>query len=146
MPWWSFLTANRERNEDTPDYYLEGLDLARQERFHEALTSLRLALRERPGDVATLEQMAVVYTKMGMTDEAIKMYQRALEKKPRSAGAHYGLAFLYLNRGRSTEAAYHLEEFLAGGPETEGAERHVLHARETLRELRAAADEASLED
>ena len=146
MPWWSFLTANRERGEDTPDYYLEGLDLARQERFHEALTSLRLALRERPGDVATLEQMAVVYTKMGMTDEAIKMYQRALEKNPRSAGAHYGLAFLYLNRGRSIEAAHHLEEFLAGGPDTEGAERHVQHARETLQELRAAADEASLED
>jgi tetratricopeptide (TPR) repeat protein len=146
VPWWSFLTTQRDRNEDTPDYYLEGLDLARQERFHEALTSLRLALRERPGDVATLEQMAVVYTKMGMTDEAIKMYQRALEKNPRSAGAHYGLAFLYLNRGRSAEAAHHLEEFLAGGPDTAGAERHVQHARETLQELRAAPDEASLED
>ena len=103
MPWWSFLTASRARDPGKPDYYQEGLDLAGQERFHEALTSLRLALRERPGDVATLEQMAVVYTRMGMTDEAIKMYQRALEKKPRSAGAHYGIAFLYLNRGRVTE-------------------------------------------
>ena len=146
MPWWSFLTANREREEGTPDYYLEGLDLARQERFHEALTSLRLALRERPGDVATLEQMAVVYTKMGMTDEAIKMYQRALEKMPRSAGAHYGLAFLYLNRGRATEAAHHLEAFLASGPEMPEAERHVAHARATLAALNTESDEAPIED
>ena len=100
MPWWSFLTGAGGREEGRPDYYREGLELALEERYHEALTSLRLALREHPGDVATLEQMAIVYTRMGMTDEAIKMYQRALEKDPDSAGAHYGIAFLYLNRGR----------------------------------------------
>ena len=137
MPWWSFLTASHERDQGKPDYYQEGLDLAGQERFHEALTSLRLALRERPGDVATLEQMAVVYTRMGMTDEAIKMYQRALEKKPLSAGAHYGIAFLYLNRVRDTEAAVHLDAFLRSGAELPGSEKHASHARETLERLRS---------
>jgi len=146
VPWWSFLMASRERDAGKPDYYQEGLDLAGQERFHEALTSLRLALRERPGDVATLEQMAVVYTRMGMTDEAIKMYQRALEKKPRSAGAHYGIAFLYLNRGRATETAFHLEEFLRVGDTIPDSDRHVEHARATLAELQAGADEAPSED
>ena len=146
MPWWSFLMASRERDAGKPDYYQEGLGLAGQERFHEALTSLRLALRERPGDVATLEQMAVVYTRMGMTDEAIKMYQRALEKKPRSAGAHYGIAFLYLNRGRATETAFHLEEFLRVGDTIPDSDRHVEHARATLAELKAGADEAPSED
>lgn len=146
MPWWSILTGSRDRDETKPDYYQEGLDLAGQERYHEALTSLRLALRERPGDVATLEQMAIVYTRMGMTDEAIKMYQRALEKKPRSAGAHYGIAFLYLNRGRSTEAAFHLEEFLRVGETIPDSDRYVAHARATLAELQAGADEATSED
>ncbi len=146
MPWWSILTGNRDRDELKPDYYQEGLDLAGQERYHEALTSLRLALRERPGDVATLEQMAIVYTRMGMTDEAIKMYQRALEKKPRSAGAHYGIAFLYLNRGRSTEAVFHLEEFLRVGEAIPDSDRYVEHARATLAELQAGADEATSED
>ena len=146
MPWWSILTGSRERDDFKPDYYQEGLDLAGQERFHEALTSLRLALRERPGDVATLEQMAIVYTRMGMTDEAIKMYQRALEKKPRSAGAHYGIAFLYLNLGQATETAFHLEEFLRVGEAIPGSDRHVEHARATLAEIRAGADEATLED
>ena len=136
MPWWSFLTGGSGREEDRPDYYREGLELAAEERYHEALTSLRLALRERPGDVATLEQMAIVYTRMGMTDEAIKMYQRALEKDPGSAGAHYGIAFLYLNRGRDTEATVHLEAFLRSGADIPGSEKHASHARETLDRLR----------
>ena len=136
MPWWSFLTGGGGREEGRPDYYREGLELALEERYHEALTSLRLALRERPGDVATLEQMAIVYTRMGMTDEAIKMYQRALEKDPDSAGAHYGIAFLYLNRGRETEAAVHLDAFLRAGADIPGSEKHASHARETLDRLR----------
>ena len=142
MPWWSFLTGGSGREEDRPDYYREGLELAAEERYHEALTSLRLALRERPGDVATLEQMAIVYTRMGMTDEAIKMYQRALEKDPGSAGAHYGIAFLYLNRGRDTEAAVHLEAFLRSGADLPGSEKHASHARETLDRLRQPDVEA----
>jgi len=138
MPWWSFLTGGSGKEESRPDYYREGLELAAEERYHEALTSLRLALRERPGDVATLEQMAIVYTRMGMTDEAIKMYQRALEKDPDSAGAHYGIAFLYLNRGRETEAAIHLDAFMRSGSDIPGSEQHVSHARETLERLREA--------
>ena len=137
MPWWSFLTGASGKEEDRPDYYREGLELAQEERYHEALTSLRLALREHPGDVATLEQMAIVYTRMGMTDEAIKMYQRALEKDPESAGAHYGIAFPYLNRGRDTEAAVHLDAFLRSGAELPGSEKHASHARETLERLRS---------
>jgi tetratricopeptide (TPR) repeat protein len=143
MPWWSFLTGGGGKDEDKPDFYTEGLELAQEERYHEALTSLRLALRERPGDVATLEQMAIVYTRMGMTDEAIKMYQRALEKVPESAGAHYGLAFLYINRGRAGEAADHLEAFLRVGADIPGSEQHVSHARDTLSQLRDAAEDAS---
>jgi tetratricopeptide (TPR) repeat protein len=143
MPWWSFLTAGSGKEENRPDYYREGLELAGEERYHEALTSLRLALRERPGDVATLEQMAIVYTRMGMTDEAIKMYQRALEKDPDSAGAHYGIAFLYLNRGRETEAAIHLDAFLRSGSDIPGSEQHVSHARETLERLRDVPSQES---
>ncbi len=145
MPWWSFLTGTSGRGDLKPDYYAEGLELAAEERYHEALTSLRLALRERPGDVATLEQIAIVYTRMGMTDEAVKMYQRALEKDPDSAGAHYGIAFLYLNQGRKEEAAGHLETFLGSGVDVPGSGKHVLHARETLDQLRGAAGEASPE-
>lgn len=137
MSIWDILTGRQGESDENPDYYAEGLELASQERFHEALTSFRLALRESPTDVATLEQMAIVYTRMGVTDEAVKMYQRALEKDPSSAGAHYGIAFLLLNKGCGDEAVAHLERFLETGGHLPGTGRHVEHARQTLDELRA---------
>ena len=136
MSWWKFWEDREEGGEEAPDYYAEGVDLLRQERYHEALTSFRLALRERPDDAAPLEQMGVVYTRIGMTDEAIKAYRRALEREPDSPAAHYGLGFLLLNRGRDGEAEEHLVAFLERAPGEEAAKKHVRHAEETLSRLR----------
>ena len=136
MPWWKFWEeepAERER----PDYYAEGVALARQQRHHEALTSFRLALRERPEDPAVLEQMAVVYTQIGVTEEAMKLYRRALSLQE-SAAAHYGLAFLLLRRGEADAAERHLRAFLASAPADSEMARHVEHARETLERLERA--------
>lgn len=135
MPWWKFWAKEDARS--APDYYEEGVALAGQERYHEALTSFRLALRERPEDAATLEQMAVIYTHIGLPEEAIKLYRSALEISPRSPSAHYGIAFLLLRRGAEVEAAEHLRRFLALGAGDMGqeTEKHVRHARETLARL-----------
>lgn len=135
MSWWKFWQDEDE--EETPDYYREGVELMRAERYHEALTHFRLAKRERPEDSAPLEQMGVVYQRIGVTDEAIKVYREALERNPNSAGAHYGLGFLLLERGREEEAERHLEAFLDGAPSDREAARHVRHAREKLEELRS---------
>ncbi|MEN8144544.1 MAG: tetratricopeptide repeat protein [Gemmatimonadota bacterium] len=131
----SFLTGTAKGTEEKPDYYEEGLSLARAERFHEALTSLRLSLRERPGDVATLEQMGVVYTRMGMAEEAVKMYQRALEKDHDSPASHYGLGFIFLKRGDEERAERHLDTFLSL-PGVSASADHVQHAKEALVRLR----------
>lgn len=117
------------------DYYREGVDLLNAGRYHEALTSFRLALREDPRDVAIMQQMAIAHTRIGMTDEAIKTYQSVLGRDPKAAGAHYGLAFLLLREGREGEAASHLRLFLEAAPEREEAQRHVEHARITLERL-----------
>lgn len=134
MPWWKFWAPDDRQGGERPDYYEEGLALARKDRYHEALTSFRLALRERPDDPAVLEQMAVMYTRIGVTEEAIKLYRRALDIRS-SAAAHYGLAFLLLKRGEPAEAADHLREFLSHTPHEPEAEPHVRHARETLDRL-----------
>jgi len=141
MSLWKFW--ERDADEQSPDYYAEGVQLARNERYHEALTSFRLALRERPDDVAALEQMAVVYTRIGMTDEAIKTYRRTLQKHPESPGANYGIAYLLLNRGRREEAADHLRTFLEEASDDEETRRHVEHARETLERLASPGEESS---
>lgn len=122
-------------DETVVDYYREGVDLLNAGRYHEALTSFRLALRETPGDVAIMQQIAIAHTRIGMTDEAIRTYQAVIARDPKEAGAHYGLAFLLLREGRRDEGATHLRRFLEEAPEREEAQRHVEHARATLDRL-----------
>jgi Flp pilus assembly protein TadD len=73
MAWWQKLFGSEEASR--VDYYDEGLALLSEGKFHEALTSLRLALKEHPGDPVILQQIAIAYTRIGMTDEAAKTYR-----------------------------------------------------------------------
>lgn len=141
MSWWKNLISG---GSDLPpretDYYQEGTDLLRQEKYHEALTSFQLAMRENPNDTDVLQQIAVTYTHIGMTDEAIRRYRRVLELKPHASGAHYGLAFLLLQRGSIDDGVAHLRAFLAHPPRLAEAQRHIAHARSTLQELTGEDD------
>lgn len=125
-----------------PDYYREGLELLRSGKYHEALTSFRLALRDTPRDVAVLQQIAIAYTRIGMTEEAAKTYRQVLAADPEASGAHYGLAFLLLRVGQRDVAETHLRAFLDLAPAGPDAQRHVAHARETLSELQNEAAES----
>ncbi len=130
------------QEEDAVDYYEEGVGLLAAGKYHEALTSLRLALREAPDDSAVLQQMAIVYTRIGMSDEAMRTYRKVLANDTRAAGAHYGLAFLLLRDGKRDEATQHLRAFLAEPPDGAEAERHIEHAKATLQQLDTGGDAA----
>ena len=103
MPWWNKILGGSKVT-GRVDYYEEGIDLLSEGKYHEALTSFRLALKESPGDTVVLQQIAIAYTRIGMTDEAVKTYRHVLQKEPGSAGAHYGLAYLLLRRGDCARA------------------------------------------
>ena len=133
MAWWNKLFGSERSGR--VDYYDEGLALLGEGKFHEALTSLRLVLKEHPGDPVILQQIAIVYTRIGMTEEAAKTYRHVLRKDAAASGAHYGLAFLLLRAGDREEAAEHLRAFLADPPHGESADQHVMHARSTLTQL-----------
>jgi tetratricopeptide (TPR) repeat protein len=79
--------------------------------------------------------MAIAYTKMGQTDQAIKCYRGALQIEPKLSGAHYGLAFLLLKKEDLRDAAYHLDAFLMDPPHGPEAERWIKHAQATLDSL-----------
>lgn len=117
------------------DYYDEGVDLLNAGKYHEALVSFRLALRDSPSDADVLQQIAITYTRIGMSDEAIRTYRKALAADPHAIGAHYGLAFLLLHAGQREDAAEHLRAFLAEPPDGPEAQRHIDHARRTLAEI-----------
>jgi tetratricopeptide (TPR) repeat protein len=145
MNWWNKLLGGGDVPEKV-DYYEEGLVLLREGRFHDALTSLRLALKESPGDPIVLQQIAITYTRIGLTDEASKTYRHVLQKDPYAAGAHYGLAYLLLRRGEDEEAMRHLEAFLENPPRGPDAGEHVSHARATLAQLRGEGEPGSFFD
>jgi tetratricopeptide (TPR) repeat protein len=138
MSWWSRLLGGKSDGDLKPkrlDYLNEALVLERQGDYDAALTSYRLALRDKPDDYRVLQNMAIAYTKTGRVDEAIRSYRKALDLEPTLSGAHYGLAFLLLKRGEQDAAAAHLEAFLAQAPKGMEAERWVRHARQTLAAL-----------
>lgn len=135
MSWWKNLLGGRE--EERVDYYEEGVSLLAAGTFHEALTSFRLALKNAPGDPVILQQIAITYTRIGMTEEAAKTYRHVLQRNPDAPGAHYGLGFLLLRSGMPDEAATHLEAFLANAPKGQDASRHVTHARDALGRIRS---------
>ena len=121
------------------DYYDEGVALVQDAKYHEALTSFRLALKSAPGDAVVLQQIAICYTRIGMVDEATKTYQHVLQKDPSSSGAHYGLAFIMVSSESPEQAIPHLESFLSNAPRAENARSHVEHAKLTLAQLRGEA-------
>lgn len=134
MAFWNKILGNDDVQRI--DYYQEGLELLDAGKFHEALTSFRLALKESPGDAVVLQQIAICYTRIGMVDEAAKTYRHVLQKDPSSPGAHYGLAFILLRGDEPRESIPHLEAFLANAPDEGDAGAHVEHARWTLSQLR----------
>jgi Flp pilus assembly protein TadD len=140
MSFWKKLFGG-EDDEGRVDYYEEGMELLSDGKFHEALTSFRLALKELPGDPVVLQQIAIAYTRIGMTDEAAKTYRHVLQKDPKAAGAHYGLAFLLIRSGQAREAVPHLKAFLADPPPGTAAAQHVAHANSTLAQLTGQADD-----
>ena len=128
MSWWSRLIGGKSDGDPKPqrlDYLSEAMALERQGDFDAALTSYKLALRDRPNDTKILQNMAIAFTKTHRPEEAIRYYRHALEIKPDLSGANYGLAFLLLKRGDHAGAERHLEAFLAKPPVGPEAERWV---------------------
>jgi tetratricopeptide (TPR) repeat protein len=140
MSWWSRLLGGRSDGDLKPkrlDYLSEAMALERQGDYDAALTSYRLALRDRPNDTKILQNMAIAFTRTNRPDEAIRCYRSALDIAPDLSGAHYGLAFLFLKRGDRSGAEKHLEAFLAKPPSGPEAERWIRHAKETIETLRS---------
>jgi len=140
MSWWSWLLGGKSGGSPRPqrlDYLSEAMALERQGDYDAALTSYRLALRDRPNDTKILQNMAIAFTKTNRPDEAIRCYRSALETAPHLSGAHYGLAFLLLKKGDRANAEKHFEAFLAKPPSSLEAERWVRHAESTLQTLRS---------
>lgn len=143
MNWWRRLIGGSSgRDSRQPDFLAEALDLEARGDYANALTSYRLALRERPDDLRVLQNVAIAFSKTGQPDEAIRTYRRALQLDPTVSGAHYGLAFLLLKRGDTRQAATHLEAYLQTAPIGSETEKFREHAARTLASLEGSVASA----
>ena len=80
MNWWRRLVGgSSERTSRPTDFLAEALDLESRGDYANALTSYRLALRERPDDLGVLQNIAIAFSKTGQPEEAIRTYRRALQ-------------------------------------------------------------------
>ncbi len=147
MSWWSRLLSGRRGSELKPqrlDYLTEALALERQGDLDAALTSYRLALRDKPDDHKVLVNMAIAYTRLGRSEEAMRCYRRALEIAPDHSGANYGLGFLLLKRGERNSARAHLESFLQSPSKADPA--NIEHARRALADLSGSPSDGQSPD
>lgn len=138
MSWWQRLTggsSERDGSSRSTDFLAEAIDLEARGDLANALTSYRLALRERPDDPTVLQNIAIAFSKAAQPEEAIRAYRRALEVEPTLAGAHYGLAFLLLKRADTAGCAAHLEAFLRTTRQDAESARFIAHAEQTLATL-----------
>jgi len=143
MSWWRRLLGQNSTpspKSQRVDYLAEALGLERQGDYDGAITSYRLALRDRPNDPRILQNMAIAYSRLGRLEDAIRSYNRALTFDPGLSGAHYGLAFLLLKRGDDDGARQHLTAFLQHPPAGDESERWIAHARQALASLTSAPD------
>jgi tetratricopeptide (TPR) repeat protein len=137
MSWLSRLFGGRsEKDSRRLDYLNEALTLEKSGDLDAALTSYRLALREKPDDHKILMNMAIAFSRQSRLEEAIRCYKKALDVEPSLPGAHYGLAFLLIKRNEREEAALHLEAFLASPPKSADP-ANIEHATRALESLRA---------
>src|SRR5438105_13385896 len=88
MSFWDRLTGGKpKRPTENLDYLTEALALQRQGDYDAALTSYRLALRQRPNNHKVLQNMAIAYSKLGQRNEPVPCHRRALSIESTPSGA-----------------------------------------------------------
>lgn len=86
-----------------------------------ALADCNEGLRLRPSSAATLDSRALVYLRLGQTDDALKDYEAALSISPKAAASLYGrgIAKLRLGDVEGAKADLFLAETLKPGTHVE---------------------------
>ena len=89
---------------DAHSVYLKGETLRSLERYDEALSALRTAVKILPEDIHVLLALGWCYKRTGQLDRAIDVLEDALLIEPGEALIHYNLACYWSLAGNKTSA------------------------------------------
>ncbi|MEW6754100.1 MAG: tetratricopeptide repeat protein [Candidatus Latescibacterota bacterium] len=93
--------------------------------YDKALESLRLSLKEKPGQLPVYSRIGEVFVAMGRLDSAIHSVQEAAALAPGTASIHTSLAYLYLESDSLAPARAHLDTALRLEPTSAEAHRYM---------------------
>ena len=125
--------------------YRKAADLAGQRKFEDATALYKEVLADEPNMTDVWLQLAEVYVRQGMSEDALHAFGEAIKRNPRDPGSLMGAAAALLRLGRLDEARKHGELAVALAP----AGAHELLAKialarkdkdGALREARLAQD------
>lgn len=100
--------------------------LAEDGRYEEACTAYAEALRQDPGGLPILVNLANLYVTLKRHDEAQVLFARAIALDPNSAAAHFNLGMLHLDVGRRLDAARSLADAARCDPQDGLIAAHLL--------------------
>ncbi len=129
------------------NYYVLGTDLLRAGRFAEAEGCLREALRLKPDDADTLNNLGTAVWQLGRTPEALAYYLRAHQFKPKDFGILNNLGIATWDQGKPERAAMFYRRALDLEPRSFDARMNLGvalsdlgHFEEALQWVRAALE------
>jgi tetratricopeptide (TPR) repeat protein len=98
------------------EQYRLATDLAGQRKFAEATTLYKEVLAGDPNMTDVWLQLAEVYVRQGMSEDAVRAYGEVIKRNPQDAGSLLGAAFALLRLGRLDDARKHGELAVAVAP------------------------------
>jgi tetratricopeptide (TPR) repeat protein len=103
------------------DSAARGARFSAEGRFAEAAAEFEAAVRADPRDLASHQNLMIVYGNLGRIADAERHYQRALEIDAKAAEAHFNWGVLMAKTGRAKQAGAAFAKTLEAQPDHAGA-------------------------
>jgi Flp pilus assembly protein TadD len=102
--------ANKLQDNGCKLHYRRGLELAKNQKWKEAVSEFQWALRYRPRNPKVMRSMAFANASMGNIELAEKQYGSSFAEDPSDAYGHADFAYLLADTGNAEEALKQLQE------------------------------------
>jgi tetratricopeptide (TPR) repeat protein len=106
----SDVQANKLQDNGCKLHYRRGLELAKGQKWRDAVSEFQWALRYRPRNSKVMRSMAFANASMGNIELAEKQYGSSFSEDPGDAYGHADLAYLLADTGNAAEAMKQLQE------------------------------------
>ena len=114
------------------DYNNQGVQLAAEGRYKEAIASYKKAIEVKPDDADVHYNMGIVHFELKQYKEALAACKEAVRLKSDHGGAHYNMGVIYCELKEYSQAISALETSIARDPKG----KHADDARKGIDKIR----------